>query len=253
MRALLSSALVRPGSGGRGGSLRPCKPSRRQRNGRRCGGEKLLSAATPSLPRRLQQDWTRAPGGTEPSSLRPSEPGGERTQLVGGPPGRGRDHPFRASRHQPLRGGGQEPTAASTRHPRPLPSGPELAARVRGTRKKAPELPSRRHSRSRRWGRRAGSTRPPPRRWSPHGEALRRRWRLALPPAPGAELSRPPFLPRSRTPSPAGQSSRRRRRRGDSLGGGLPSPGRASCRRRRCPRPGDSLATCATCPACPGP
>lgn len=123
-------------------------------------GEGPFSAATPSPgppgKQRLQQDWTRAPGGTEPSSPRPRGPVGERTQLVGGPPGRGRDSPFRASTHHPLRGGGQEATAASTRHPRPLPSGRELPAQVCSTRKKAPELPSRRDNRSRRWGRRAG-------------------------------------------------------------------------------------------------
>lgn len=51
-------------------------------------------------------------------------------------------------------------------------------------------------SRSRRWGRGACGTRRSPGRWSPRREALlRRQWRLALPPAPGAELSRPPPLP----------------------------------------------------------
>lgn len=49
---------------------------------------------------------------------------------------------------------------------------------------------------------------------------------------------------------PAGRERASLRLREPSPRAGRPA---ASCRRHRCPRPGDSLATCATCPACPGP
>ena len=100
-----------------------------------------------------------------PSSLRPGEPGGERTQVVGGSPpprqpGERKRQPL-ASFHAPAYTPGRGPRANGRQHPATLaPSpapGPELPVWVRDTRKKAPELTSRRDSRSRRrWGRGAG-------------------------------------------------------------------------------------------------
>lgn len=77
---------------------------------------------------RLQQDWTRAPGGTEPSSLRPGEPGGERTQLVAGPLGERKRQPL--SSFQAPATPGRGPRANSGQHsaPSPPPLGPDASS-----------------------------------------------------------------------------------------------------------------------------
>ena len=177
-----------------------------------------------------------------PSSLRPGEPGGERTQVVGGSPpprqpGERKRQPL-ASFHAPAYTPGRGPRANGRQHPATLaPSpapGPELPVWVRDTRKKAPELTSRRDSRSRRrWGRGAGLhssaaravESPAARHFAGggHSRSLQPLGQnfLAPPPPP------PASSPRSRTPALAGRPSGRSRHRGDSSagGGGLPSPG----------------------------
>lgn len=119
----LFSAFVGPGRNSHGGSLRACKPSCLQQNSGVV--ERGSSVGFPSVPQsweaaisaRLDQDWTWAPGGATPSGLRPRDPGGERTQLLGGAPGE-KERQLLSSFHAPAsQGGGQEPTAVSTQHP----------------------------------------------------------------------------------------------------------------------------------------
>ncbi|ELW49856.1 Interferon regulatory factor 2-binding protein-like protein [Tupaia chinensis] len=158
-------------------------------------GEAPLPAATPFPGPPGSSGFSKIGPGhwvAQPSSPRPREPSGERTQLVGSPPGERKRLPFSSFHAPALRGGGQEATAASNRHPRPLPPGPELPARVRRTRKKAPEFLSRRDSRSR------SRTR------SPAGQSSRRRRRRGDSPGGG------PTLPRAGIMSAAQVSSSRR-------------------------------------------
>ena len=100
-------------------------------------GEAPLSAANPSPgppgKQRLQQDWTRAPGGTEPSSLRPREPGGERTQVVGGPPA-GERKRLPLSSFQAPATPGRGPRTNGGQHPAPSPPPPGPGASSPGLR-----------------------------------------------------------------------------------------------------------------------
>lgn len=152
----MAGEVVRPGGGGSLRACAPllcsrvswkrwprrlppaCKPRRRQRHGRRCGGETLLSWQPPPPPgtsRGISGFSKIGPGHRVAQPSKPSPRGAwrrEDSDRRGTPPS------FALPRFNHSGEGAKRPLAAGPGHPSPLPPGPELAALIRRTRKKAP-------------------------------------------------------------------------------------------------------------------
>lgn len=146
------SGRVRAG----GGVTRALAPRERPAANRKAassghsGGERLLSELPLSAPALGSSDFSQIRPGhrvvLRPLALVPGSLAERGRSSYRDPQARGRDSPFRASPHQPLRGGGQEPTVVSTRHLRPFPGSWNFQPRPR-TRKKTLELSSPRYKR----------------------------------------------------------------------------------------------------------